>query len=86
MPKREKAEVASSFEQYLRGYACQHPHNLGHVQHYTGWRQRAAAEMDTRAARFLAALDNDTLAAIASGEIDVQGVAESMRKTENGEE
>lgn len=72
-------EAQSRINDYMQGFARRNPDGLNHLASYPRWQQVAEQEMERRATRFLASLDDNDLAAIASGEVDINTQAKAMQ-------
>ena len=59
---------------YLQGYAATNPEDFERACGRSDWPALAQRELDRRAARILELLDHETLAAIASGALDLQSI------------
>ena len=67
---------AESLLHYLTGYGRGRPAELQRLASVSDWQARARAELDRRANAMIETLDNDVLAAIAAGDVDVARLAE----------
>lgn len=69
----------NSINDYMTGFARRNPEGLNHLANYPRWQQVAEQEQERRATRFVASLTDEDLAAIASGEADINTLAKAMQ-------
>ena len=67
--------IEASLTDYLTGYVGKDPTRREELRNFPGWPDMARRELERRNARFLEALPNDLLQAIAQGEVDLAGLA-----------
>lgn len=72
---RAKTHAEQSLSDYLAGYLRHDPDRREELRDCSDWPCLARRELDRRSARFLAALPDDLLHAIAQGEVDPAGLA-----------
>lgn len=64
---------------YITGFARANPSGLAHLASYPDWQEAAVAELKVRATRFISKLPDDELAAVASGSISINQVAQTLQ-------
>ena len=70
----DKAQMTQEIEEVLAGYAKANPTDLARLGEYNNWKELARWEETRRAAHLLKLFDDQALASIASGEIDLQAL------------
>ena len=70
--------IRTELANILTGYFHGSPENRAQVVAYPDWKNRARAELDRRATRFLDALPSRILDEIASGRIDLAELAAEL--------
>lgn len=73
-----KNAQAEALFQYLTGYGRNRPTELQRLANVPDWKARAQAELDRRANALIEKLDNDVLAAISAGDVDVAQLASEV--------
>ncbi|MDR0578697.1 MAG: hypothetical protein LBI87_14495 [Candidatus Accumulibacter sp.] len=73
--KRRQTPIEQSLTAYLTGYLHHDPARREQLPDCSDWPCMARRELDRRSARFLEALPDDLLGAIAQGEVDLTGLA-----------
>ena len=68
----------SNITDYMRGFVRGFNEHKQHLIKYPLWQQAAEQELAKRSLRFLASLGDDDLAAIASGEVNVNELAKKL--------
>ena len=79
-PTRTPEALVAALTDYLTGYGRHRPESLKALMAYAHWQQAAQRELERRATEILTALDNETLTAIAEGQICVEHVARDALK------
>jgi hypothetical protein len=72
--KRRQTPIEQSLTDYLTGYLRNNPARRERLLEFSDWQRMARRELDRRSARFLEALPDDLIGAIAQGEVDLAGL------------
>ena len=72
-------EAQSRINDYMTGFARNNAHGLAHLASYPRWQQVAEQELLRRGIHFIPSLTDEDLAAIASGEADINQLARDMQ-------
>ncbi len=70
-PSSRIHELAEHVKDYLRGYGRPDGKRLAPLAKYSAWRLAASTEIMVRCTRIMANFDDETLALIADGQIDM---------------
>lgn len=74
-----KTENVQQVEDFLRGYLQGDVGQRKQMMAHTDWAVLAQLELERRASRFLSALPDELLAAVACGEVDVVNLAHNLK-------
>jgi hypothetical protein len=77
-------QTTSDISELLGGYAKSNPDELSKLSERGDWQALARWEATRRAAKLLELFDDQTLAAIASGEIDLQALCQQAAAGQKG--
>ena len=64
---------------YVTGFARRNPSGLAHLASYPNWQRAAASELQSRVTRFIGSLTDEDLAAVASGAVSINKIAQSLQ-------
>jgi hypothetical protein len=76
----QNAGTADALKDVLRGYGRQSREDLQRLRLFDGWQRVAAQELERRATQIVQVLDEDSLRAIAAGDIDFQAVCSEVER------